>query len=82
MKFIINIISQKESSVEDVVIYNLSDSFEDKDIQVGVISHLTDFKAILFDFDKIDGHEKEMPKVCLLPYASLKTKDAQFQFTF
>lgn len=75
-------ITKGESSVEDVVIYNLSDSFEDKDIQVGVISHLTDFKAILFDFDKIDGHEKEMPKVCLLPYASLKTKDAQFQFTF
>lgn len=69
-------------SIEDVVIFNLADHFEDEDIKKGVVKNLKDFNTSLYDFKGINSLEKALPKGCYLPYASIKTKDVQFQFNF
>ncbi len=75
-------ITKGELSVEDVVIFNLADRFYDQDLNKGVVKQLKDFNTSLYEFKGIEELEKELPKACYLPYASLKTKDTQFQFTF
>ncbi len=68
--------------VEDIVIFNLADHFNDEDIKKGVVKQLKDFNTSLYDFKGVNALEKILPKGCYLPYASVKTKDVQFQFNF
>jgi type IV pilus assembly protein PilM len=75
-------ITKGKLSIEDIVIFNLNDHFSDQDLNNGVVKQLKDFNTSLYEFKGIDELEKTLPKACYLPYASLKTKDIQFQFTF
>ena len=75
-------ITKGELEVEDIVIFNLSDTFNDSDISNGLVKKLNDYKTILFDFDRVDKFEKLMPKTCYLPYASIKTKNVEFALNF
>lgn len=69
-------------SVEDIVIFNLADHFEDENLEKGVVKALKDFNASVYDFKGVNALEQTLPKGCYLPYASIKTKDVQFQFSF
>lgn len=75
-------ITKGKLTIEDIVIFNLADHFSNEDLNKGVVKQLKDFNTSLYEFKGIDELEKEMPKACYLPYASMKTKNIQFQFTF
>lgn len=69
-------------AIKDIVIFNLSTNFTKSDILNDVIPSLSDFNASLFDIDQINHYHKEMPISCFLPFASIKTQNAQFQLPF
>lgn len=75
-------VTKGKLTVEDIVVFNLSDNFSNDELKKGVVKRLKDFNASLYEFKGIDELELDMPRACYLPYASIKTKDITSQFTF
>jgi type IV pilus assembly protein PilM len=75
-------VAKGKLSIEDIIVFNLSDNFSNEELKNGVIKELTDFNTLLYEFKGINELGNEMPRACYLPYASIKTKDIDSQFTF
>ncbi|BCR35583.1 type IV pilus biogenesis protein PilM [Mariniplasma anaerobium] len=75
-------ITKGKLSIEDIVVFNLSDNFSNEELKNGVVKEIKDFNTSLYAFKGIDELDLDMPRACYLPYASIRTKDIKSQFTF
>lgn len=71
-----------EATIDEIVIYNLSDHLSQKVIEDELIPNLEDFKSYYFDFSQIEGFYDEIPKGCYLPFLSIKSSRLKVQIPF
>lgn len=71
-----------DASIDEIVIYNLSDHLLKSSIKEDLIPKLKDFKTYNFDFSKVDGYTETLPKGCYLPFLSIKSSKLKLQIPF
>ena len=75
-------LNKGDSSIDEIVIYNLSDHLSTSAIENELIPNLKDFKANHFDFSRIEGYQDQLPTGCYLPFLAIKSSRLKVQIPF